>query len=196
MLFHHQLDDSASRIVSVSEKYINELLLSKLDWIRNQQEKFKISFQENTFVLLGKNYPLKKQIGRNGLQIEEDVAVLCLKNPNDSNKEQAVIKDFYKKVLKEYIKKSLPFWESATGLKAESWQIRDMKTRWGSCNTRTKKLWFNLQLAKKDTECIDYVILHELAHIKIPNHSNQFKNFLFKYMPDWKDRKKKINQIK
>ena len=64
-----------------------------------------------------------------------------------------------------------------------------MKTRWGSCNTLTRSITFNLQLYKKPLEVIDYVILHELAHIPYPHHQKEFWNFVEKYIPDWKKRR-------
>ena len=71
--------------------------------------------------------------------------------------------------------------------------IRNQKTRWGSCNPRTKKLWFSVELAEKSDECIEYVVLHELAHLKIANHGAEFKAFLTHFMPDWRARQKELN---
>ena len=71
--------------------------------------------------------------------------------------------------------------------------IRNQKTRWGSCNPRTKKLWFSVGLVEKPDECIEYVVLHELAHLKIANHGADFKAFLSQFMPDWRVRQKQLN---
>jgi predicted metal-dependent hydrolase len=71
-----------------------------------------------------------------------------------------------------------------------------MKTRWGTCNTRTRKIWLNLQLAKKPVECLEYVILHELAHLKVPNHGKDFIAIMDQYMPDWREIKARLNGIK
>ena len=68
-----------------------------------------------------------------------------------------------------------------------------MTTRWGTCNIHKKKLWFNLQLAKKTPECLEYVILHELAHLKVKNHNNEFIAILDAYMPNWREIKRKLN---
>lgn len=95
--------------------------------------------------------------------------------------------------LKSEIERLLPVWEKKTGLYSTSWHIRDMTSRWGSCNTQTGRLCFNLQLAKKSTECIEYVILHELAHLKVPNHGSEFKAILDAYMPNWREIRKKMN---
>ena len=88
----------------------------------------------------------------------------------------------------------MPKWEKKTGLYCDSWQTKYMTTRWGTCNTKTKKLWFNLQLAKKPVECIEYIILHELAHLKVRNHGSDFVAILDSYMPCWRETKKKLNE--
>ncbi len=94
--------------------------------------------------------------------------------------------------LREEIAELLPKWEEKTGLHCLSFQIRDMKTRWGSCNTRTGKLWFSLMLAWQPRECVEYVILHELAHLYEPSHNARFKAFLDLHMPEWREIRKRM----
>ena len=94
--------------------------------------------------------------------------------------------------LREEIAELLPKWEERTGLHCSDFQIRDMKTRWGSCNTRTGKLWFSLMLAWQPRECVEYVILHELAHLYEPSHNARFKAFLDLYMPGWREIRKRM----
>ena len=94
--------------------------------------------------------------------------------------------------LREEIAELLLKWEERTGLHCSGFQIRDMKTRWGSCNTRTGKLWFSLMLAWQPRECVEYVILHELAHLYEPSHSARFKAFLDLYMPEWRETRRKL----
>ena len=67
-----------------------------------------------------------------------------------------------------------------------------MKTRWGTCNTKTKKIWLNVRLAEHPAECLEYVILHELAHTRVPNHGADFKAILTEYMPDWRTVKRRL----
>ena len=71
-----------------------------------------------------------------------------------------------------------------------------MTTRWGTCNTNTRKIWLNLQLAKKPIECLEYVILHELAHLKVKNHGSEFIAILDQHMPQWRERKMLLNESK
>lgn len=90
----------------------------------------------------------------------------------------------------------LPKWEKITGLYCNSWQTKYMTTRWGTCNTNTRKIWFNLQLAKKPIECLEYVVLHELAHLKVRNHGKDFIAIMDQYMPYWRETKKLLNELK
>ena len=94
--------------------------------------------------------------------------------------------------LRKEIAEILPRWEERTGLHCAGFQIRDMKTRWGTCNTRTGKLWFALMLARQPRECVEYVVLHELAHLYEPSHNARFKAFLDLYMPGWREIRKSM----
>ena len=100
-----------------------------------------------------------------------------------------------RKELETIIRERLPIYENLTGLYASGWHIREMKTRWGSCNTKIGRLCFNLLLVKTPAECIDYVILHELAHIEVPNHSKEFWRIVERYMPDYRERRKKLKEF-
>ena len=69
-----------------------------------------------------------------------------------------------------------------------------MLTRWGTCNSKEKRIWINLQMVEKPLECLEYIILHELTHLKVSNHGKDFIENMDKYMPDWKDRKNLLNE--
>lgn len=73
-------------------------------------------------------------------------------------------------------------------------RIRDMKSRWGSCISTRKIITYNLQLAFQPLPIIEYVVLHELAHIPYPNHQKEFWNFVEKFIPDWRERRKLLNK--
>ena len=92
--------------------------------------------------------------------------------------------------LEGRIAERLPVWEGRLGLRCSGWAVRNMKTRWGSCNYASGKVRFSLMLAKKCDACLDYIIVHELAHLRFPNHGAEFKKFLTQNLPDWKKVKK------
>ena len=104
------------------------------------------------------------------------------------------LKEWYRPILKAKIAELLPALEAQTGLYCSEWRVKDMKTRWGSCNITKKRIWLNLKLVQYPPECLEYVILHELIHLKVPNHSADFYAELDQYMPDWQMRRKILNR--
>ncbi len=153
---------------TLSEERLAEFLHDRAEWIRAHRAK----------VI---ERAAKKEAGS------------ALRNPEMSEAERKELVKRYREFLRPKLEEYLAFWGRQTGLHPEKWQMRDMKTRWGSCNPRTKKLWFSVGLAEKPDECIEYVVLHELAHLKIANHGADFKAFLSQSMPDWRERQKQLN---
>ena len=72
--------------------------------------------------------------------------------------------------------------------------IRNQKTRWGSCSIHSKKIRMNLQLAVKSEECVEYVLVHELCHLLEPSHNQRFYDLMSHFLPDWRERKQKLNE--
>lgn len=178
----------------LSDETIVAFVRDKIDWIKKQQGKFEKPAKD-TFDVLGWSYRLRVVTGskKNALALMGEEAVLSLRqDTSDSSREKFVL-EWYRALLKTQIECFLPKWEKITGLHCQSWQIKNMKTRWGTCNTRTRKVWLNLQLAKKPVECLEYVILHELVHLKVPNHGKAFVAMMDRYMPGWKEVKKRLN---
>ena len=112
---------------------------------------------------------------------------------DDTSQRESLLNDFYREALSNQIAARLPLWEARTGLHPSAWQIKNMKTRWGTCNTATRKIWLNLQLAKQPPVCLDYVIAHELTHLRYPGHGQDFQAFLTRAMPNWPEVRKTLN---
>lgn len=161
-------------------------------WIRQSlNEKLvakKIKFREgDTVSLWGKDYAVKfVNDKKNRVKIEGECLVFYVP-PNAS---VADLNRFYLAFCKREVKRLLPEyfekWCAATGLEVKGFSVRDMKTRWGSCNPKKQTISINAHIIEKPLMCLDYLVLHEVAHIKEPSHNQDFKNFLSKYMPDWK----------
>ena len=188
----------------LSDESILMFVRTKIGWIRKQQEKFKNQPRQTerqyvsgeSFYVLGKQYYLQVEYSYKGnsLVLSGDKAILTVRKESTPKQREYFVRVWYREILKAEIEKYLPKWEKKTGLYCDSWQTKYMTTRWGTCNTNTKKIWFNLQLAKKPVECIEYIILHELAHLKVKNHGNDFVAILDSYMPYWRETKKKLNE--
>lgn len=123
-------------------------------------------------------------------------SVLTVRKESSPKQRESFVNEWYRNLLKQEVAKYLPKWEKTTGLYCSSWQSKYMTTKWGTCNTNTQKIWLNLQLAKKPIESLEYVILHELAHLKVKNHGPEFVAVLDQYMPQWQERKRLLNESK
>ncbi len=190
----------------LSDESIAMFVRTKLVWIKKQQEKFALQPRQSerefisgeTLYVFGKQYFLRVMYSYKGnsLVLNGNEAVLTVRKESTARQREAFVNEWYRDLLKEKISIYLPKWEQITGLYCDSWQTKYMTTRWGTCNTNTRKIWFNLQLAKKPIECLEYVILHELAHLKVKNHGKDFIAILDMYMPYWRETKKLLNDFK
>lgn len=190
----------------LSDDSIKMFVRTKLSWIKKQQEKFEKQPRQSereyvsgeTLYVFGQQYFLRVEYSYKGntLVLEGNEAILTVRKESTAKQREAFVNEWYRSKLKEKIEIYLPKWENIAGLYCNSWQTKYMTTRWGTCNTNTRKIWLNLQLAKKPIECLEYVILHELAHLKVCNHSKDFVAIMDQYMPYWRETKKLLNDLK
>ena len=102
-------------------------------------------------------------------------------------------KEEVEKLQKESLRLAA-YWEPLMGVHCTGWQLREMKTRWGSCTVQTGKIRLNLSLARKPEACLEYVLVHELCHLLEPSHNARFHGLMDKFLPDWRERKLLLNQ--
>lgn len=188
---------------AIPDESIELFIRTKLSWIKKQQEKFKNQPRQSerqyvsgeTLYLWGKQYFLQVNYSYKGnsLVLDGDKAILTVRKESTPKQRETFVNEWYREHLKRELLRLVPKWEEITGFKCSSWQTKYMTTRWGTCNVNTCKIWINLQLAKKPIECLEYVILHELAHTKVKNHGEDFIAIMDKFMPYWRDVKKKLN---
>lgn len=107
--------------------------------------------------------------------------------------EKQAQKEACKKKLLEVLPQVIRKCERITGLHALEWKLRDMKTRWGSCNIQKKRIWLNIQLAAYPRECLEYVVTHELVHFLVPGHGKEFWSYMDRFFPEWRRVRKELN---
>ncbi|MBO5069866.1 MAG: M48 family metallopeptidase [Roseburia sp.] len=100
-----------------------------------------------------------------------------------------------KALLKTAAEQLVRKWEPVMGVSVSGITIRQMKTRWGSCNVRTCHINLNLALYEKAPECLEYVVVHEMCHILEPSHNQVFWGYVTRYYPEWKQVKRRLNEI-
>lgn len=191
---------------NLSDESIIMFVKTKLGWIKKQQEKFEQQPRQSereyvsgeTLYVWGHQYYLQVEYNqkKNSLVLEGNKAILSVRKESTVKQREKFVNEWYRSLLKTEVEKYLPKWEAITGLYCDSWQSKYMTTKWGTCNTSTRKIWLNLQLAKKPIECLEYVILHELAHLKVKNHGADFVAILDLHMPYWRECKKMLNDSK
>ena len=187
----------------LTDEAITMFVRTKLGWIKKQQEKFQLQLRQSerqyvsgeTLYVWGKQYFLQVEYSYKGnaLTLSGDKAILTVRKESSPTQRESFVNEWYRNLLKQEVAKYLPKWEKTTGLYCSSWQSKYMTTKWGTCNPTSKKIWLNLQLAKKPIECLEYVILHELAHLKVHNHGPEFTAILDQYMPYWREHKRRLN---
>ena len=111
-----------------------------------------------------------------------------------SDKEIKEKKKWYAQELIEQAKPYFEKWKNETGLFPDEVVVRWPKTLWGSCDKKKKKIMLNGQLLAMDKKFLDYVVLHEVTHLRYANHGADFKNFMTKYMPNWKEVRRELNE--
>ena len=187
----------------LSEDKIKAFILSRLDWIKNQKKIIEseprnkpLSYSSGEkIIIFGLPYTLNVIEGsKSGFFFYKGIATLYCKRGSTSEQKEAIVDKALREALYEKIEPLFKKWEEITNLKPSSYQIKKMKTRWGTCNTATKKIWINFELVRKSDICIEYVILHELAHLRVPNHGNDFVYIMNYYMPSWEKIREELNE--
>jgi predicted metal-dependent hydrolase len=191
---------------TLSDDAIAMFVRTKIGWIRKQQEKFELQPRQSerqyvsgeTLYVWGRQYFLRVEYSYKGnsLVLSGDNAILTVRKESTVKQRETFVNEWYRTLLKAEVEKYLPKWERITGLQCSSWQSKYMTTKWGTCNTSTGKIWLNLQLAKKPIECLEYVILHELIHLKVRNHGPEFVTEMNRYMQNWREIRNQLNESK
>lgn len=186
----------------VSEEYLKEFVKEKEDWIVKKLEEAKnrkkkeINYESGEEIIyLGRKYYLEIIPSYNEkITIQDEkIYIYCLENSTVEDRER-IFKNWVKIELGVLLKDLTYKIGKMIGYLPNEIRIRDMKSRWGSCISARKVITYNLQLAFQPLPLIEYVVLHELAHIPYPNHQKEFWNFVEKFIPDWKERRKLLNK--
>lgn len=179
--------------------------ISKLDWIKRQQEKLRCQERETprefldreSHYLWGKRYLLKV--------IETEAApVITLKHgqmrlqvrPGTKvEQRQAIVDAWYREQLRAALPPLADKWESLMGVKVARFFVQRMRTRWGTCNPRRRSIRLNTELAKKPRECLEYILIHEMVHLLEPSHNARFVRLMDHFMPKWRHFRDRLNQL-
>lgn len=186
----------------MSQKSIENFVRLNSGWIKKQQEKFinqpRMTARQyvsgETYYIFGKQFFLEfVSASKKSFKIDGNKIVLGMKADSTVEQREKFVREKFRQILIEQLERLIPKWEKTTNLYCESFKTKYMLTRWGTCNSKAKRIWINLQMVEKPLDCLEYIILHELIHLKISNHGKDFIEMMNQFMPDWKDRKNLLN---
>ena len=179
--------------------------ISKLNWIKKQQAKFKNQARETPREFLnreshyfkGKRY-LLKLIEHNAppkVRLQHSTLELYLRPDSSKAKAKSVLDEWYRAQLKSIVPPLIAKWEKKMQVQVNEFGIKRMKTRWGTCNPQAKRVWLNLELAKKPIDCLEYVLVHEMVHLFERHHNDRFVALMDKFLPLWPHYKDELNRL-
>lgn len=184
---------------------IRVFAINKLKWIKKQQAIFQGQARETPREYLskeshyfkGKRYLLEviEHPHPPKVELNHRTIKLYIKPNSPIEKRKEALENWHREQLKEILPSLTSKWEKKIGVKANAFGIRKMRTKWGSCNTETKRIWLNLELAKKPVECLEYIIVHELVHLLERNHNEVFVNYMNQFMPKWRFYRDELNRL-
>lgn len=177
---------------------------AKLSWIRKEQSKLRgqerqtdkdyVSRESHYF--LGKRYLLEiTNAKRAKVILHHSKIELRVPEEYDTKQREALLYHFYRKELRILLHQLVSASAKQMEILVPEFGIKRMKTKWGSCAIERRFLWFNLELAKKPADCIEYVIVHEMAHLLERHHNTNFIQILDHYLPSWRMQKSRLNEL-
>lgn len=192
--------------IKTDDEVIRLFAISKISWINRHIKNFKSQDRESprdyvsgeSHYFQGKRYLINviEHDGYNKVEIKNHKELnLFVKAGLDKKQKAKVLKEWYRKELKAQIPSILEKWEEIIGVKANQWGVKHMRTKWGTCNVEDKRIWVNLELAKKPKNCLEYIIAHELVHLLERSHNERFIALMNKFMPKWRSHRDELNRL-
>lgn len=179
--------------------------ISKLGWIRRQQRKLRQQEREpareyierESHYVWGRRYLLEvaEHDAAPAVELKHRKLVLRVRPGTGTRRREAILDEWYRDRLHEAVVPLLDKWQPRVGRKASHVYVQRMKTKWGSCNPGKHHIRLNTELAKKPPECLEYIVLHELAHLRESTHNERFIALMDRLMPRWRERRDQLNRL-
>jgi predicted metal-dependent hydrolase len=179
--------------------------IARLGWIRQQRQKMQTQDRETpreylereSHYVWGQRYLLQviEKAAAPTVALTPRHLQLTCRPGTDETHRQAVIDEWYRQQLKQAVGPLIARWESVMGVRVRKVFVQRMKTRWGSCNPAQGHLRLNTELARKPSECLEYIVVHEMAHLLEPAHNARFHTLLDGFMPSWRQLRDQLNRM-
>jgi len=184
---------------------IRVFAINKLKWIKKQQETFRNQERESpreylskeSHYFFGKRYLLKviDDNSKPKVVLKHNKLELYIRPNTSAEKRKEIMDAWYREEMKSIIPKMIEKWEKIICVKANDFGVKKMRTKWGTCNPEAKRIWLNLELAKKPKECLEYIIVHELVHLLERTHNDKFIKHMNEFMPKWRFYRDELNRL-
>ncbi len=191
--------------VGAKDETIKLFAVKKIGWIKKQIQKFENQPRQSereyvsgeSHYLWGRRYRLELKYSKKANKVETNgnKLVLTVRETSTQEQREKVINEWYRTELKAKLPALLEKWEEIIGVKANAVGVKNMLTKWGTCNVKGKRIWVNLQLAKKPVACLEYIVVHELVHLLEKNHTTAFIHYMDKILPGWRVTKDELNSF-
>lgn len=184
---------------------IRVFALTKQGWIKTQQKKMREQERETrreyidreSHYLWGERYLLWVEEADQPpcVTLKYRQMILRVRPGATLLKKQAVIAEWYREQVRAALPALIAKWERIMGVTVNGYTVRKMKTRWGSCSSVSGKIQINTELARKPSECLEYILVHELAHLLEPSHNRRFIALMDQFIPKWRLYKDELNRL-
>lgn len=190
----------------INDEAVRLFAISKIGWIRKNQRNFLAQARQTprqykereSHYFQGKRYLLRiiEQEAPPKVVFKTKTYIDLYVKPNTSTEQrQIILSEWYRAELKKLIQPIIDKWQSRMDVTVDDWQIKQMKTKWGTCNIEKKRIWINLELAKKPLNCLEYIVVHEMIHLLERHHNKRFLALMESFLPQWKFYKEELNRL-
>jgi predicted metal-dependent hydrolase len=189
----------------VDDEAVRLAVISRLAWIKRQQAKYQDQERQSareyvsgeSHYYQGNRYLLNvvyhdappKVVIRNKTTLD-----LFVRTGSDTAQRERVLLAWYRQQLKHMIPPLIAKWEAIIGVEIADWGVKQMKTKWGSCNIEARRIWLNLELIKKPAHCLEFIMVHEMVHLLERNHNDRFIAHMDQFMPQWRFLRDELNK--
>ena len=188
---------------SARSQVVEAFAVDRLEWIRRQQQRVRGQarvapprfVQGENHYLWGRRHVLSvvERDGRERVVLDDDGLTLFIRPDRDSARRGHVLHAWHKAILHGVLPPLIPKWEQRLNVRLRGYSLRRMKTRWGTCNCRTKHIRLNTELVTKPSHLLEYVLVHEMVHLIVPNHGPRFVALMNEHYPSWREARAELN---
>lgn len=185
---------------------IRSFLLTKWDWVEEQRTSILEQARQTvrqyitgeTHYLLGVRYRLRvveQPRVAHSVRKQGEWLMMTVQPQTTTSNRKELLKHFYRCELKKLLEEMIPRLQTSVGEENVTWEVKQMKTQWGSCIVKKRHLILNLELSRVPQDCIEYVVMHELCHLRVANHNKLFEALMSQRMPKWRSLRQRLNNF-